>query len=392
MRTGLILLTATYILSQFYRAFLGVLGPSLQVELGMTEVQLSNAASAWFLVFAAAQLPIGWAFDTVGPRRTTSALVTLAAGAGASLFAAASAPWHVIVAMGLIGLGCAPMLMASFFIIARGYPAAVFATYAAIVVGVGNLGNIAASTPLAWMLDSFGWRTTLGTLAAVTVLFGILIGLILRDPARVQTEGKGSILDLFRIPALWLIIPVVAVNYGPSASIRGSWIGLYLDQVHAASTVQIGNVTFFAALLIALGSIAMGPLDRILGTRKWVVFFGVLSGAVFSALLALFGDNGIWTAGIYTAMLSISGATFAVIVAHAKAFIPAHLTGRGVTLVNMFGIGGVGVLQAASGQVFDWSKARTTDVAQPFEAVFWFFAIVVLIGATIYLFSRDSRD
>jgi len=392
MRTGLILLTATYILSQFYRAFLGVLGPSLQVELGMSEAQLANAASAWFLVFAAAQLPIGWAFDTVGPRRTTGALVTLAAGAGAVLFSLATVPWQITLAMGLIGLGCAPMLMASFFIIARGFAPAVFATYAALVVGVGNLGNVAASTPLAWMLDGVGWRNTMLILAGVTVVCGVLITLILRDPEQIETDTKGSILDLFRIPALWLIIPVVAVNYAPSASIRGLWIGPYLDQVHGATTVQIGNVTFFAALLIAIGSIAMGPLDRIFGTRKWVVFTGVFSGAIFSTLLALYGGNGIWTAGIYTAMLSISGATFAVIVAHAKAFIPAHLTGRGVTLVNMFGIGGVGVLQAASGQVFDWSKARSADVAQPFETVFWFFAAVVLIGATIYLFSRDSRD
>ncbi len=392
MRTGLILLTLTYILSQFYRAFLGVLGPSLQAQLGMTEVQLSNAASAWFLVFAAAQLPIGWAFDTVGPRRTTSALVVLAAGSGAWLFALATSPWHVTLAMGLIGLGCAPMLMASFFIIARGFPAAVFATYAAMVVGIGNLGNIAASTPLAWMLDAVGWRATLGSLAAVTMVCGVLIALVLRDPDQVETKGQGSILDLLRIPALWLIIPVVAVNYGPSASIRGLWIGPYLDQVHGATTVQIGNVTFLAALLIAVGTLVIGPLDRVFGTRKWVVFTGVASGAVFCALLAQFGGTGIWTAGIFAALLSISGATFAVIMAHAKAFIPPHLTGRGVTLVNMFGIGGVGVLQAASGQVFDWSKASATDVAQPFEAVFWFFTIVVLIGTTIYLFSRDSLD
>ena len=42
--------------------------------------------------------------------------------------------------------------------------------------------------------------------------------------------------------------------------------------------------------------------------------------------------------------------TFPVIIAHARGFIPPNLAGRGVTLLYLFGIVGVGILQIVSGQ------------------------------------------
>ena len=70
MRATLIILTFAYVLSQFYRAFLAVLAAPLQADIGATAAQLSAASGYWFLTFALMQLPVGWALDTLGPRRT----------------------------------------------------------------------------------------------------------------------------------------------------------------------------------------------------------------------------------------------------------------------------------------------------------------------------------
>ena len=47
MRAGLISLTAAYVMSQFYRAFLAVLAPSLINDLGVTPEDLATAERAW---------------------------------------------------------------------------------------------------------------------------------------------------------------------------------------------------------------------------------------------------------------------------------------------------------------------------------------------------------
>src|SRR5690606_5082353 len=122
MKVGIAALVAGYVLSQFYRAFLAVLTPALGADLGATPADLGRASGLWFLCFALMQLPVGWALDRIGPRWTTAVLLALGGGGGATLFALATSPLHIQVAMGLIGIGCAPVLMAGYFIFARVYP------------------------------------------------------------------------------------------------------------------------------------------------------------------------------------------------------------------------------------------------------------------------------
>ena len=70
MQIGLFLLALAYVLSQFFRAFLAVLTAPLQADLGVGPDVLATASGLWFLSFAAMQIPVGWALDTLGPRRT----------------------------------------------------------------------------------------------------------------------------------------------------------------------------------------------------------------------------------------------------------------------------------------------------------------------------------
>ena len=116
MRAGLIILCCSYILSQFFRAFLAVLSTVLEQDIGAGPDDLALASGLWFITFAALQIPIGAALDRFGPRRTASWMLFVGGGGGAVLFAMASTPMHINAAMCLIGLGCSPVLMASYFI------------------------------------------------------------------------------------------------------------------------------------------------------------------------------------------------------------------------------------------------------------------------------------
>lgn len=101
-----------YFLSFLFRSINAVVGPRLVAEFGLPPEALGFMTSAYFLTFAAAQLPIGLALDRFGPRRTVATLL-LAAALGAFLFAAAESAADLIVARALIGLGVAACLMSS---------------------------------------------------------------------------------------------------------------------------------------------------------------------------------------------------------------------------------------------------------------------------------------
>ena len=149
MNAGILLLTLSYVLSQFFRAFLAVLSEVLEADIGTTPDDLAFASGIWFLVFAACQIPIGAALDKIGPRRTAGWLFLIGAGGGAAVFAVATSAFHITLAMGLIGVGCAPVLMASFYIFARDYRPEQFGILASLIVGIGSLGNLGASYPMA---------------------------------------------------------------------------------------------------------------------------------------------------------------------------------------------------------------------------------------------------
>lgn len=390
MRAGLVMLCLAYVLSQFFRAFLAVLTTALGSDLGARAEDLAAASGFWFLAFAAMQLPVGWALDRIGPRRTASVLLLLGGGGGSALFAMAGSPDHLGVAMLLIGIGCSPVLMASYYIFARQFPVAQFATLAAVMLGVGSIGNLVASYPMALTVELIGWRPALWSLSGLSVAVALGIWAAVKDPPPLEGEIKGSVLQLLRMPVIWAILPLMFVNYAPSGAIRGLWIGPYLSDVYGLNNVQIGQATLVMGLAMILGTFLYGPLDRILQTRKWVVFTGNLVASIILGILTLWTDLWVVAAIGLMAVLGIFGASFPVVIAHGRSFFPPHLVGRGVTLMNLFGIGGVGLMQFASGRLH--ASMSEVSATAPYTAIFGFFGLALFLGTAIYAFSRDSLD
>lgn len=390
MRTGLILLALAYVLSQFFRAFLAVISVPLERDLGIGPEALAAASGWWFISFAAMQIPVGWALDTLGPKRTASVLLLIGGAGGTLLFATASSAMHINIAMMLIGMGCAPVLMASYYIFAREFPPMQFATLAASMIGVGTVGNLLASYPMTYAEEMIGWRATLVGLAVLCAIVAIGVQLTVRDPAKVITETKGSLMDVLRIPAVWLIAPIAIVGYVPAAAIRGAWMGPYLNDVHGWTSTQIGSAAVIMGVAMIGGVFIYGPLDRFFGTRKWVVFGGNILTLSFLLGLYLFGADSATFAVALMCGIGFFGATFPVVIAHGKGFFPPHLTGRGVTLLNMFSIGGVGLAQFVARPLH--ASYQGTNAIAPYSAVFAFFIALMVIGLTLYLFSRDNTD
>jgi sugar phosphate permease len=389
MRIGIVALILAYVLSQFYRAFLAVLTPVLKADLGVSAADLAAASGWWFLAFAAMQVPIGSALDRIGPRLTSGVLLAVGA-VGAVLFSQAAGAFQIKLAMALIGIGCAPVLMASYFIFARQFSPAVFGTLAGITIGVGSLGNVASSLPLSAAVEAFGWRETVMGLAVITGAVALAILALVRDPERLGSAGDGSLLDLLRIPAIWPILAMMAVCYMPIAGIRGLWVGPYFADVHGADQLEIGRVGLWMGLAMVAGNFAYGPVDRWLGTRKWVIFGGNAVTLVCLFGLWWFAAAPAWVATAFLIAAGFFGASFPMVIAHGRAFFPPHLMGRGVTLLNLFGIAPIGIAQILTGRI----HAATAPVppAAPYEAVFLFFAVTTAVGLAVYLSSQDRTD
>lgn len=392
LSAGIVSLILAYVLSQFYRAFLAVLSPVLQSELGATPGDLALSSGLWFIAFAAMQIPVGWALDHIGPRRTVAGLLALGGGGGAVVFALATTPWHLHLSMTLLGIGCSPALMGPYYIFAREYPPSAFGALAGTTVAIGSLGNILGAAPLVSVIEAIGWRPTLWALAGVTLAVAAAAWVTVRDPARLGDDHpRGSLRELLRIRALWLMFPLLAISYAVSASIRGLWAAPYLAEVYAADTQTIGRVTLAMGLAMVAGNLLVGPAARLLGGPRRAML--VFTGATVAVMVALWlwPDAGIIWATLLLAMVGFSGAGYALQMSHGRLFLPPHLIGRGVTFLNMISITGVGLMQFASRPVYRWAGVDGTG-AQVYSSLFLFFLIPLVIGFLIYILTSEAPD
>ena len=391
---GLAALALAYVLSQFYRSFMAVLTPSLVADLGATAAQLSFASGAWFIAFAAMQFAVGVGLDRYGPKRTAAVLLALCGGGGAFVFAAATAPWMVIAAMALIGIGCAPVLMAAVFIFARSYSPARLAVLISWLVGFGMAGNVIGASPLAAVAEAFGWRTVMAGLGVITLAIAAAILRWVRDPEKLENSGDNNgfagYIELVRLKALWPLLPLVALGYSGAVGIRGLWAGPYLSDVYGLDMLAIGYVTLFMALAMVAGSFLYGPLDTMLRTRKWVAFVGSAIGLAATVFLALNPVTTVTVTTVVFVVIGLAGSGYGLLMAHGRAFLPAHLMGRGITLLNFFAIGGPGVMQFATAGVVSASTVPD-EPAAAYTALFWFYAAVHAAALVIYLSVRDAR-
>ncbi|MEO1703410.1 MAG: MFS transporter [Pseudomonadota bacterium] len=391
---GLVVLCAAYVLSQFFRAFLAVLTPNLTADVGTNSGDLAIASGMWFAVFALMQFPVGASLDRFGPRRTASVLLGVFGAGGVALFALAQSPQMLVAAMALIGVGCAPVLMASLYIFARTFDPARFAFLTSLFIAIGNLGNIASAAPLSVAVEAFSWRWVVGFFAVLTALVAAFIFISVRDPDRdagVQSNnGLRGYLTLLAIPALWFIFPAMLVNYSAAAGIRGLWAGPMLAGIHSADASLIGWVTLAMALAMAVGSLAYGPLDTLFNTRKWVAFGGMAIGTIAMVGIALTPAMPVGLLTVLLVIIGLTGVGYGVLMAHAKAYFPTDMMGRGVTLLNFFSIGGAGLMQFLTGRLVTSYEAGGDAIAT-YSSLMWFYAFAFTLALAIYLFSRDAR-
>ncbi|MGB5864516.1 MAG: MFS transporter [Sulfitobacter sp.] len=390
MNAGVALLAFAYVLSQFFRAFLAVLSPFLSADIGAGPEDLALASGLWFLTFALFQMPIGWALDTIGPRRTAATLLMLGGAGGSAMFALATAPVHVAIGMALIGIGCAPVLMAAYYIFALDHPPARFAFLAALMVGVGTLGNIVASYPTTFAAETMGWRAALWGLCVLSALTAAGIWLTVRDPVKEASTLKGSFAEVLRIRALWFIFPLMLVSYAEVGALRGLWIGPYLTEVFAAIPRQIGQATLAMGIAMVIGPLIYSPLDRVFRTRKWVIFIGSCGVLLSTVGMIVLIDASVFHVVVLMCAIGFFGSTYPAIMSHGRSLLPRHLVGRGVTLLNLCSIGGVGIAQFVTGRLYAANSASGNST-QPFTVILIFFAAALTVGLVIYLFSTDTK-
>jgi MFS family permease len=387
-----------YMISQFLRNSIGVIAPNLASELSLSAVEIGLLSSSFFLAFAAVQLPLGVAIDRFGPKACllVCAAITVVGAVG---FAIATSPTALIVARVLLGIGSCSSFMAPLAIYARRFPPRRFATLTGLQLGIGSIGTLLATAPLAFATATIGWRGTFAAVGIITLAAGVLIWLVVTDrpdtasdTARTDSlaDSIAGVRDVFRTPSVGRLFIIHLTGYASFAMVVGLWGGPYLTHIYGYDLQARGDLLFVAAVTQIVGSLLWGPMDRVFGSHKVPVLVGAgLSGAAL-AVLAVAGTLGPTLLFVWFAAFGFVCAYSPVMVAHGKSLFPPHLVGRGMTVLNVGTIGGVFLAQTLSGVVIELFPAQSG--AYPlaaYQAVFGLQAAFMLVACVVYAGAYD---
>lgn len=403
-RAGAVAIVATlgaaYVVSMFLRNSVGVIAPDLVQALTLSPPQIALISSIYFFAFVAAQIPIGVVIDRFGPKRCMLICVVVTV-ASALLFAGAEGFAAMVAARVLMGLGTSCFLMAPLALYARTFPPDRFAVLTGIQLGVGALGGLMATAPLAYASAAIGWRASFVVIAAATTLVGLLIVLLIHDDgghraadAPVETLGQAirGVAQAWRCPDVGRLFVFNLTVYSSYVVVVGLWGGPYLTHVYGFSLRERGALLFVPALTQVIGMLAWGASERVFGGYKPAVYVG---SGMTAALLLIVGITGrlppaaLW---IWLVAFGACAAVTPVVLAHGKALFPPALVGRGMTLLNMGFMGGGFVSQLISGYVINLFPAQEGVYPTPaYQAIFLLQAGFSLIGLMVYSGSREPK-
>lgn len=382
----LLALLSAFALSQAYRSVTAIMAPSLQGDFGLTPASLGTFAGLFGLSFGVTQFFMGIGMDLYGLRRTVLTAFPLAV-AGAALSAAAPSYGWLLMGQLLIGVGCAPAFLACTVFISRHFPSSRFAFVSGIGLGIGGTGLLLTGTPLAWLVERWGWRSGFALLAGLSVLAWLLIWRRVHEPALAgaapERERWGVAVRrfgaLFLLPHTLGILMLGMVAYASFLALRGLWIAPMLIDRYGFTLVQSGHMALVMSLIslfapALFGRFDPGPTRR----RTWMVNFSLLVAALYMALGLV--HHAMLNMALVVSISMLSG--YAVLqYSDVRSSYPPDLTGRALSVFTMALFLGVGLVQWLTGQVANWAQ---TQGIEPYRAVMITIGALLALGSTAF--------
>lgn len=384
--------------SQFYRAANSVLAAPVMADLSLPPAAYGGMTAAFFVAFMLTQVPAGILLDRYGPRLTISGLLLFAV-AGALLFAAGDRLVVLIAARVLLGVGCAAVIMGAFIAISGWFPARHFALISSVIISTSHLGNLLATAPLGYSVETIGWRGSFVALAGVTLVASLLVYLLVRDTPRPRSRQaarsswsetlKGS-LSILRMRDIQRAFVLALVGYPSMITILGLWGGPYLQTRFGLTSSQVGEVLLVMPASSLVGALCFGPLDQLFNSRKRAVLAGIVPLGLLLLALGIHPAPSLTLVTLFLGAIAFFSAASMLIIAHGRGLLPDHLAGRGITTINIGIIGGAALFQLCSSLLLDAYIGPQGVIADTgFRVLFTTMGSLVLLAVLVYLPARD---
>jgi len=378
-----------YFLSALLRAVTATLAPVFSAELGLQPADLGFLAGAYFLGFAALQLPLGRALDRFGPRRVQLALLSLAA-VGCVAFSQASGLASLSAARLLIGMGVAACLMAPLTCYRHIFNASTQLRLNSWMLMTGSLGMLASTLPVQMMLPHWGWRGLfVGLAALLLVALSLIAWYAPRSSPANTVQSVGRYRDIMRHPTFIALAPLGFFSYGGLIAIQSLWAGPWLTQVSGRSAAQAAEGLFAINLSMLFAFMAWGGAMPHLAKAglhaRHMITWGLPASILVLCLIVALGPAaGTWHWALWCVLSTCVSLSQPAV---GQAFPPAW-AGRALSAFNLLIFGGVFCLQWGIGLVIDGLGTLGWTRVESFQGAMALFALCCTLAQLWFLWRQ----
>jgi type IV secretory pathway TrbF-like protein/predicted MFS family arabinose efflux permease len=378
-----------YYVSYIFRTIVAVIATRLSSDLGLNAADIGILTSVYFLVFALAQLPLGFMLDRHGPRRVQTTLLLIAAS-GATLFGLGDSFEVLLLSRAMIGLGVSGALMAGLKAIALWFPTDKLPLVNGWFVMLGGLGAVTATEPTEILLNWIGWRDFFKLLGIITALCAFAIYLVVpeypTDSATARSSKWVTLRGIYVDPRFWRLAPLSASCIGAAWAWQGLWASAWLADVEKVSRAEIVQYLLVMALALSAGALVLGAGANFLskyGIRPRVLFIGTMIVFILVQLCLVAGIS-LPQYLIWSVVGCVAAATVLSYAVLAELF-PKDCIGRANAGLNVLHVGAGFAIQCFIGIVIEhWTNiaghyppiayktAFSSVVLLQFVALVWF--------------------
>ncbi|WP_407948399.1 MFS transporter [Parvibaculum sp.] len=389
----LLVLALGHMLSNMLRTLPAIAADVISSDIAVSSESLASITGAYHFAFAAGQIPVGVALDRYGVRTVSLTLFAIVT-AGAVLAASVGGAVGFLIAQIVLGIGCCGMLLCPMTLAAKLLTPKQFGLWSGLIQGVGNAGMLLSASPMAWLVEQYGWRAGFWVSAILAVLIAALVSNFVPNAApdrmAARTTLKAEAREVVQIGLsrrLRGVIILAFSSFAAAIAVRGLWGGPWLMEIKQLGRVDAGNALLPLTLALVVGPMIYGILDRRLGQRRGLLIYGhVVAGGALLAVSAggpagilshtvgatvLQAGFDVWAFFVFGAAIAVQPLLFAM----GRAAVSPDRAGKALAAVNLSFFGGAAVLQAL-----------TTPVAATWglSAVMSFLGLVVLAATAAF--------
>lgn len=357
--------------------------------------------SAYFLSYAAMQIPSGILLDYMSPRFLFP-LAALCCCLGLALFALFPHTLGLaLVGRFIAGIGGSFGLLGAMYLLSHYWPYQRYLAFAmGLAIMIGLSGGL-MQAPMLWVVTHTSWRHLIVALAILAALFStIMLRTLPKENAVIDVKKRFHIkhLAILKRPSMWCIAIYGGLMYLPTGILGSLWGIRYLQAYYShynATTLANVNALIFLGWIV--GSPLWGWISDRLQTRKPILFFCAMLVTCCLFILAYSSSLSIFIISLVMFMLGVasggSGLTFVM----AKERNTRNVTGTAIGFVNMLAILPSVLLIPLFGWLLDtqWQGsihggARFYTLGN-FQTALWFMVGIIGISVVLPFFMRSSK-